>query len=162
LARLAQPFEIDPASGEPIRLIKVSRKPQWLAGGHGLDSTLADYLRFARMLAAGGTLDGVRILGSRTVAYMSSDHLAELDIDRQHESYLPGPGYGFGLGFAVRTQAGAAPMPGSIGDYSWSGLAGTYFWVDPKEDLIVIHMMQAPGQGERYRHMLRNLVYAAL
>ena len=159
--RLAQASTHDPASGERIRLVNVSRKPVWLAGGHGLVSTLGDYLRFARMLAEGGTLDGIRILGKATVAYMTSDHLDGLPVDRQHPSYLPGPGYGFGLGFAVRTELGNAPMPGSVGDYGWSGMAGTYFWVDPARELVAIWMMQAPAMAEQARRRFRNMVYAA-
>jgi CubicO group peptidase (beta-lactamase class C family) len=76
--------------------------------------------------------------------------------------FLPGPGYGFGLGFAVRIAAGDAIVPGSPGDYNWSGLAGTYFWVDPVENLVAIWLMQAPEQRAHYRQLFRNLVYAAL
>lgn len=159
--RVAEPFALDPDSGQPIRLLNVRRKPGFLSGGGGMVSTLPDYLRFARMLASGGTLDGVEILSPQTVALMTADHLADLPGAKSGPSYLPGPGYGFGLGFAVRTHA-AALTPGSIGDFNWSGLGGTYFWIDPQQDLIAIWMMQAPEQRAHYRQLFRNLVYAAL
>jgi CubicO group peptidase (beta-lactamase class C family) len=76
--------------------------------------------------------------------------------------YLPGPGYGFGLGFAVRKENGVATVPGSVGDYSWGGAGGTAFWIDPKEDLIVVYAMQSPSQRIPYRQVLRDLVYAAI
>jgi CubicO group peptidase (beta-lactamase class C family) len=76
--------------------------------------------------------------------------------------YIPGPGYGFGLGFAVRTEPGVALQLGSVGEYTWSGAGGTTFWVDPKEDLFVVFMMQSPSQRVRYRVALRNMIYGAL
>ena len=72
------------------------------------------------------------------------------------------PGHGFGLGFAVRTQPGMAPFPGSVGSYYWGGAAGTTFWVDPAERLYAVLMIQAPVQREHYRVLFRDLVYAAL
>jgi CubicO group peptidase (beta-lactamase class C family) len=93
---------------------------------------------------------------------MTSDHLVELPLAKSGLSYLPGPGYGFGLGFGVRTDAGAAVMPGSVGDFTWSGLAGTYFWIDPAEDMLAIFLMQAPEQRNHYRQLYRALVYAAM
>ena len=125
-------------------------------------STLRDYFRFAQMLANGGELDGVRLLSRKMLSFMTSDHLVGLPHARTGLSYLPGPSYGFGLGFSVRTHEGGALMPGSVGDFTWSGLAGTYFWIDPAEDLLAIFMMQAPEQRTHYRQLFRNLVYAAL
>ena len=75
--------------------------------------------------------------------------------------YIPGPGYGFGLGFAVRLVGGEASNAGSVGDYSWGGLAGTYFWNDPQENMTAIWMMQGPYQREYYRSLFKNLVYGA-
>ena len=160
--RLAEAFATDPDSGAAIRLINVRSKPDFLSGGGGMVSTARDYLRFARMLARHGTLDGVRILSRKTVQYMTSDHLGDLPGARSTPDFLPGPGYGFGLGFAVRIAEGNAIVPGSLGDYNWSGLAGTYFWIDPAEDLVAIWLMQAPEQRAHYRQLFRNLVYAAL
>jgi CubicO group peptidase (beta-lactamase class C family) len=123
-------------------------------------STAADYVRFAQMLLNGGELDGVRIVSRKTIEYMTADHTTEGM--RKGPAYSPGPGYGFGLGFAVRTDTGVAGVPGSVGDYNWSGLGGTTFWVDPKENLIAVWMMQAPGPRVYYRQLFKNLVYPAL
>jgi CubicO group peptidase (beta-lactamase class C family) len=71
-------------------------------------------------------------------------------------------GYGFGLGFAVRTDAGRCPLPGSVGEYFWGGVLGTSFWIDPVEQLVVVAMMLAPERRLYYRHLLRPLVYGAL
>ncbi len=160
--RVAEAHDKDPDTGLPIKLIDVRRKPDFLSGGGGMVSTAHDYLRFARMLANRGTLDGVRILSRKTVQYMTSDHLGDLPGARMTPDFLPGPGYGFGLGFAVRIAGGDAIVPGSTGDYNWSGLAGTYFWVDPSENLVAVWLMQAPEQRAHYRQLFRNLVYAAL
>ncbi|OWW20669.1 serine hydrolase domain-containing protein [Noviherbaspirillum denitrificans] len=159
--RLAEAFATDPVNGTAVKLNQPRRKPNFLGGGGGMMSTLHDYFRFAQMLANGGELDGVRLLSRKTLALMTSDHLADLPLARSGLSYLPGPGYGFGLGFSVRTHPGGAVMPGSVGDYSWSGLAGTYFWIDPAEDMLAIFMMQAPEQRTHFRQLFRNLVYAA-
>jgi CubicO group peptidase (beta-lactamase class C family) len=160
--RIAEAFDTDPDSGVEVKLLNVRSKPAFLSGGGGMVSTAHDYLRFARMLANHGTLDGVRILSRKTVQYMTSDHLGDLPGARMTPDFLPGPGYGFGLGFAVRIADGDAIVPGSLGDYNWSGLAGTYFWVDPAENLVAIWLMQAPEQRAHYRQLFRNLVYAAL
>ncbi|WP_418316842.1 serine hydrolase domain-containing protein [Piscinibacter sakaiensis] len=166
LHRVAQPFANDPQSGEPIRLINVAKPPVFESGGGGLVSTAADYLRFARMVLGGGTLAGKRLLSRKTVELMTSDHLgADLirasRVPGASNGYLPGPGYGFGLGFAVRIAAGEAGVPGSIGDHHWSGMAGTYFWIDPAEELIAIWLMQAPEQRQACWAMFKNLVYGA-
>ena len=159
-ARIAEPFKEDPDTKQPIRLLDITKPPKYLSGGGGMVSTAADYVRFAQMLLNGGELDGVRILSRKSIEYMTADHTPEAM--RKGPAYLPGPGYGFGLGFAVRTDNGVAATPGSAGDYNWGGLGGTYFWVDPKEKLIAIWMMQAPGQRTHYRQIFRSLVYPAL
>jgi CubicO group peptidase (beta-lactamase class C family) len=148
LARLAEPF----AGGSPM--LDVTKKPAYLAGGQGLVGTAADYLRFAQMLLNGGELDGQRLLAKKTVAYMTSDHLGAIR--------GPTPGYGFGLGFTVRLADGQSPIAGSAGDYNWAGLGGTYFWVDPKERLVAVWMMQNIPLRTHYRNLYRNLVYGAL
>jgi CubicO group peptidase (beta-lactamase class C family) len=154
LPRLAEAFAKDPDSGAALNLLNVSAPPKYLAGGQGLVSTAADYLRFAQMLLNGGELGGVRLLSRKTVEYMSSDHLGAMR--------GPGPGYGFGLGFAVRLANGVSSTEGSAGDYNWAGLGGTYFWVDPKERLVAVWMMQAPNQRNYYRELFRNMVYGAM
>jgi len=132
------------------------------SAGGGLVSTAADYARFLRMLLAGGRIEDRRLLSPATVALMTADHLGR-GLGRT-VYYPPGPGYGFGLGFAVRTEAGEAPFPGSVGDFFWSGVGGTYFFVDPVLDLFAIIMLQtsSPEQRRHYRTLLRNMVYAAL
>jgi CubicO group peptidase (beta-lactamase class C family) len=158
--RLAEPFEKDPDTGEPVRLFDNRIAPGFEMGGSGLVSTIDDYARFAQMLLLGGALEGVSILGKKTVAFMTSDHLGpEMRLGSPH--LLP-PGHGFGLGFAVRRETGMAPSPGTIGEFYWSGLAGTAFWVAPREDLFAILMIQAQGQREYYRALFRNLVHAAM
>jgi CubicO group peptidase (beta-lactamase class C family) len=112
------------------------------------------------MLLNGGVLDGRRILSPATVAYMTADHLGSAVAPGQ--LYLPGVGFGFGLGFAVRREAGVSPLAGSVGEYFWGGAGGTYFWVDPKEALFVVFMMQSPKQRVPYRSLLKSLVYGAL
>jgi CubicO group peptidase (beta-lactamase class C family) len=111
------------------------------------------------MLLNGGTLDGVRIIGRKTLRVMASNHLAASV--KIGGTLLP-PGHGFGLGFAVRTDEGMAPFAGSVGQFFWSGMAGTFFWIDPAEELFVVFMSQGPGQREHLRTLLRSLVYAAV
>ncbi|MGA0598578.1 serine hydrolase domain-containing protein [Enterovirga sp. CN4-39] len=158
-ARIAEAFPTDPETGEPQALLDVAKEVAMENGGGGLASTASDYARFLHMLLSGGQLDGVRFLSPRTLAYMTADHLGpEIRI---MPDILP-EGYGFGLGFAVRRQDGIASFPGSAGDYYWEGLGGTSFWVDPREELYGLIMVQAPGRREHYRRMLRQLVYAAI
>ena len=164
-ARLAEPLATDPATGSPNLLIDVSAPPANDSGGAGAVSTAADYLRFTQMLLNGGELDGVRILSPTTVRLMASDHLG----DRTEAPVTPGelligtPGYTFGLGFAVREEAGIAGVPGSEGEYMWAGYAGTYFWIDPEEELTAVLMTQAPGPSRPYyRRLIKQLVYQAI
>jgi CubicO group peptidase (beta-lactamase class C family) len=118
-----------------------------------------DYARFCQMLLNGGALDGNRIIGRKTLQLMASDHLGA---NVRVQGTLVPPGHSFGLGFAVRTQEGMAPFAGSLGQFFWSGMAGTFFWIDPKEDLFAVFMSQGPGQREYFRTLLRSLVYAAV
>ncbi len=158
-ARIAEPFAHDPDGGIPMRLIEPRETPALHSGGGGLMSTAADYARFLQFMLNKGELGGVRLLGPRTVDFMTADHLGP--IPGNDPSLLP-PGHGFGLGFAVRTAAGLAPMPGSVGTYHWSGIGGTSFFVDPAEQLFGIFLAQAPNQREHYRATFRTLAYAAL
>ena len=156
--RIAEPFPIDPESGAAVRLGDARRPRRLESGGGGLQSTAADYARFLRMLLAGGSLDGVRLLGPKTVEFMTADHLGTIPNVCPE---LPA-GYGFGLGFAVKLATGVTPVPGSIGTYGWGGIAGTLFFVDPKERLIALLMFQAPGQRPAIQERFRNMVYAAI
>jgi len=133
---------------------------KWESGGGGMVSTAIDYARFCQMLLNGGTLDGKRILGPKTAAYMTTDHLGSAIATTP--LYLPGAGFGFGLGFAVRKDAGVSPYAGSVGEFNWGGAGGTYFWVDSKEDLFVVFMMQSPKQRVYYRGVLKDMIYAAV
>jgi len=157
--RLAEPFPTDPWSGEKVQLFNMLDKPAMESGGGGLVSTTMDYARFCQMLLDGGTLDGTRLIGRKTLELMASDHLGP---SVAIKGTLLTPGHGFGLGFAVRTQQGIASFPGSIGQFFWSGMGGTFFWIDPKEELFAIFMSQGPGQREYTRTLVRNLVYAAV
>lgn len=160
--RIAEAFDTDPVTGAAVRLNQPRRRPALFGGGGGLMSTAHDYMQFARMLAGEGILDGTRVIGRKTLQLMTADHLGELPAARSGLNFLPGPGYGFGLGFAVRLGQGDAVIPGTPGDYTWSGLAGTYFWVDPREELAAVLLMQAPEQRTYYRQLFRHMVYAAL
>jgi CubicO group peptidase (beta-lactamase class C family) len=158
-SRIAEPFAKDPDSGEAVRLLDIRRPARFESGGGGLVSTLPDYARFLDMLAAGGTCEGQRLLARKTIDLMRSDHLGP---NVRRGSELLQPGHGFGLGFAVRTESGMSVMPGSVGLYFWGGIAGTTFWIDPKEELYAMMLVQAPGQRDYYRALFRTLVYGAL
>jgi len=158
--RIAEPLPNDRSVGGGTPMGDPRVEGKWEAGGQGMMSTALDYARFLQMLLNEGTLDGKRILGPKTVAYMTTDHLSEPM--RSGPYYLPGPGYGFGLGFAVRRDLGGPSVNGSVGDYNWGGAGGTGFWVDPKERMLVVFMMQAPSQRIRYRAIVRDMVYAAI
>jgi CubicO group peptidase (beta-lactamase class C family) len=165
LARVAEAFDKDPLTGTAIRLIDVSKEPANDSAGAGGVGTASDYLRFSQMLANGGVLDGQRVLSRTTVRLMTSDHLGS----RIAIAPTPGGGvlgastYTFGLGFAVRPSDGIAPVPGTTGDFNWGGYAGTRFWVDPKEQLVGVFMVQSAGALRAYhRELFRQLVYQAI
>lgn len=144
LDRFATLYQPDEKNGNRIKLLEAAsaesgfvREPHvYFSGAGGLVSTAADYLRFQQMLLNGGELDGARILGRKTVELMTVSHTGEIPI------WLSGPGYGFGLGFRVVRDVGLTGMIGSIGEFSWGGAYCTYFWVDPKEELIGVFMTQ--------------------
>jgi CubicO group peptidase (beta-lactamase class C family) len=157
--RLAEPFSYDALRTARIDLVEWSAPPPFEMAGGGLVSTIGDYARFLAMVACGGALDGARILGPRTLAYMASDHLGA-EIDRRNPFLAPGHGYG--LGFAVRAEAGVAPTTGSIGEFSWGGVSGVAFWVSPRDALFAIVMTHAPDHYLRFRQVFRNAVNAAI
>jgi CubicO group peptidase (beta-lactamase class C family) len=163
--RYAHALALDPLTGAKQYVHHAhAHEPKWQSGGGGGLSSVGDYLRFADMLRGHGTAGGKQLLGRGTVKLMTADHLPAGLGARIADSMDPAAaGYGFGLGFAVRLSDGVAAMAGSKGDYYWSGVYGTYFWVDPIEDLVCVFMAAAPGLIRlRYRQMLRNLVYQAL
>jgi len=165
MPRLAESLEKDRFAGRGFTLIDVSAQPLNDSGGAGGVSTAADYLRFCQMLMNGGVLDGQRVLSRTTVKLMTSDHLGSFIIQTPQpgELLLGTKGYSFGLGFAVRTGDGVAGVPGSAGEFMWAGYAGTYFWVDPKEQLTAVLMTQAASPQRAYfRKMVKQLVYQAI
>ncbi len=159
--RIAEPMPgdrlISPVAGirDPIGPRK------WESGGAGMVGTIGDYARFCQMLLNGGTLDGKRYLKSGTVALMTSDHIGPETKIARDQFYFPGATSGFGLGFAVRT---AEPPNTSwpLGEYRWDGIAGTFFFIDPKDDMFVIFMVQTPSQRGRIQLALKTLIYQAL
>ncbi len=131
------------------------------AGGHGLISTASDYLRFAQLLLNGGELDGVRLLGRKTIELMTINHVpaALLPLGMGE----PWPGFGYGLGFGVLMDLAQSGVMGSVGNFRWSGWANTHFWVDPREQLIGILMLQyIPGGAYPITDDFKTLVYQAL
>jgi CubicO group peptidase (beta-lactamase class C family) len=165
MPRRAEPLYTDRFSGNAIMVIDVSQPPNHDSGGAGAVSTAADYLRFCQMMMNGGSLDGARLLSRTTVRLMTTDHLGNFinQSPQPGELLLGVKGYSFGLGFAVRQADGVAGVPGSAGDFTWAGYAGTYFWVDPKEQVTGVLMTQAPSPQRAYfRRMLRQLVYQSI
>jgi CubicO group peptidase (beta-lactamase class C family) len=146
VARLSRP------DGSPNAAFEdPTKRPNIFSGGGGMLSTAGDYARFCQMLLNGGELDGVRILAPKTIALMTSDQLAA--VTERHTpvamslgAFGPTPemGTSFGLGFAVRVDPGRNPLPGSVGDFSWGGITGTLFWVDPQSKLLAVLMAQTP------------------
>jgi len=156
--RLAEPFAKDPLADTAVALNDVRAAVPFESGGGGLVSTAADYARFLSLMLGQGTHDGVRLAGRQTIALMTADHLGGIPAPG---TILPA-GYGFGLGFAVRRSQGVAARLGSPGQYSWSGIGGTVFFVDPAEELLAVLLVQAPGQLDYLCDLWPNLVCAAL
>jgi CubicO group peptidase (beta-lactamase class C family) len=169
--RLAAVYTPGPGDGRITRFDQFGknalRPPRFLAGGGGLISTAADYHRFTQMLLRGGELDGVRLIGSRTVRLMRRNHLpggcdlASLAYDGFSETPLDGIGYG--LGVAVVEDPVPSRLPNNAGEFYWGGLASTTFWVDPVDEITTLFFTQLiPSSAYPIRPQLRQLVYAAL
>jgi CubicO group peptidase (beta-lactamase class C family) len=169
--RLAGLYTADPRSGKATRMPSMDHfaheKPSLYSGGAGLICTADDYHRFTQMLLRGGELDGVRLLGNHTVAFMTRNHLpggADLGV------YSSGgfaetifDGIGFGLGFAVVLDPTPGRVPITEGSYYWGGLASTAFWIDPAEELTAMFFTQLiPSSQHPIRPQLRQLIYSAL
>ena len=154
LTRAAQPGPRP--NGQPMTpRFKVDDGAKFESGGGGMLSTMEDYLRFTMALANGGAFQGKRVIGKQTLAFMTADHTGA----------RPGrpPGLGFGLGFEVRTRVGDSAITGSVGEYGWAGNAGTLFWIDPKEQLIAIYMVQVSDPDRiELRNRFRTMVQAAI
>jgi CubicO group peptidase (beta-lactamase class C family) len=170
-SRLALPND-NPATGikSAQYIYDESRGTAWYSGGGGLFGTASDYVRFAQMLLNGGHLDGTQLLARKTVQLMISNHLppnlgfGTFTQELGASAPLPEYGQGYGLGVGVRNEAGRSPVPGSVGDFYWGGAFGTYFWVDPQEQLITVLMLQETDMQKRarFRPLIRNLVYPAI
>ena len=167
--RISQPDK-DPVTGQRPPMFDPATKPKRFSGGSGLVSTAGDYLRFCQPLMYGGTFGTTRLLSPSTVSLMTANALkpgigytTTISLF-QDIAPTPAMGQGFGLGFAVRTEAGQNPLPGSVGSFYWSGAFGTTFYVDPVKQLIIILLIQLPF-GPRispYRWIVRSLAYQAL
>lgn len=165
LSRLAQPLPIDPTTKQPNKMLDVSIAPANDSGGAGAVSTAGDYMNFASMMLNGGSLNNQRILSPMTVRLMSSNQLG----NRSMTPLAPGhvlmgvDGYTFGLGFMVRQDEGNSAVPGSPGEYMWAGAGGTFFWIDPKQELAVVAMSQVPGPVRPYyRRLIKEMISSAV
>jgi CubicO group peptidase (beta-lactamase class C family) len=163
-ARYANPLPADPDSGKPqARSPELTQALRFECGGGCAASTASDYLRFATMLMNGGRFGEARLLGPRTVSYMLSDQLGPGIKNLVGNADPTRADYGFGLGLAVRTTPGIVKMMGSVGQFSWPGASGTDWWVDPKEELVVVYLSAAPGPIRwHYRQKINALVYQAM
>ena len=144
MPRAAEPWQRPDGPPMTVRF-PVGVQARYESGGGGLVGSTLDYLRFSTMLLNGGELNGVRLLGRKTVEFMTADHMGAIPIEA--------PGLGFGLGVQVRREAGIAALPGTAGEYGWAGNGGTLFWVDPRERMIALYMVQV---SDFDRVMLRN------
>ena len=162
LGRMSALYRPDEGGGlafldRPTPDSRSAQEPTYFSGAGGLVSTARDYFRFQQMMLNGGELEGVRILGRKTIELMTLNHIGD------NEVWLVGPGYGFGLGYAVVQDPGAAAMPYSVGSYFWWGAFNTTFWVDPEEELIGILMTQLrPYTHLNIRQDLATLAYQAI
>jgi CubicO group peptidase (beta-lactamase class C family) len=153
LGRAAQPWQ-RPGGPPMTRRFAVGEPARYQSGGGGLVGSTLDYLRFSTMLLNGGELHGKRLLGRKTVEFMTSDHLGTIPIKA--------PGLGFGLGFQVRRATGVARLPGTPGEYGWAGNGGTLFWIDPQERLIALYMVQVSDYDRvLLRDQFRTMLQAA-
>ena len=165
LSRLAQALPIDPTTKQPNKMLDVTIAPANDSGGAGAVSTAGDYMNFVSMMLNGGSLNNQRILSPMTVKLMSSNQLG----NRSTTPLTPGQllmgvdGYTFGLGFMVRQDDGNSAVQGSPGEYLWAGASGTFFWIDPKEELAVVAMSQVPGPiRPYYRRMIKEMISSAV
>jgi CubicO group peptidase (beta-lactamase class C family) len=161
--RFAQPLAKDPVNGQAQSFPDPTRVKGMDCGGACAYSTAADYIRFAELLRKKGVFEGKRILGRKTVEYMTANQLGpEVNIE-QLRQYPNINGYGFGLSVAVRRETGVAGIMGTPGDFHWGGANGTFFWVDPREELSVVLMAAAPGAMRlQLRQVITTVVLQAL
>ncbi|MGY3074435.1 CubicO group peptidase (beta-lactamase class C family) [Bradyrhizobium sp. LM6.10] len=159
--RIAEPMPEDRNINPTMQVRDIKQPAKWESGGGGMVGTVGDYARFAQMLLNGGTYDGRRYLKPETIALMASDHIGPETKVARDQNYYPGGSSGFGLGFAVRTSV----PPGTswpLGEYRWDGVGGTFFFIDPEDDLFGIFMVQTPSQRGRIQLALKTLIYQAM
>ncbi|RXG95953.1 class A beta-lactamase-related serine hydrolase [Bradyrhizobium zhanjiangense] len=159
--RVAEPMPEDRNINPTTPVRDIRRPSKWESGGGGMVGTIGDYARFAQMLLNGGIYEGRRYLKPETIALMASDHIGPETKIARDQNYYPGDSSGFGLGFAVRT----AVPPGTawpLGEYRWDGVGGTFFFIDPEDDLFGIFMVQTPSQRGRIQLALKTLIYQAM
>jgi CubicO group peptidase (beta-lactamase class C family) len=151
-------------------MFDAAQKPKWFSGGDGAVSTASDYLLFCQMLLHDRNVGSIRLLSPSTVNLMTSNALhpgiryaAAAQTRFNDIGPTPAMGQGFGFGFAVRTEKGGNSLPGSVGSFYWTGAYGTTFYIDPKQQLVIIMMIQVPGPANvQYRHTVRHLAYQAI
>jgi CubicO group peptidase (beta-lactamase class C family) len=169
--RFAACYSADPQGGMTLQDDPTTSSflsmPSFISGGGGLCSTVADYLTFCRALLNRGELGGVRLIGPKTLALMTSNHLPGgrtlPEMSRSMFSEANYNGIGFGLGWSVTMDPAQTLIPGSAGEFAWGGAATTSFWIDPAEELIAIFMTQVmPSSTYPIRRELRTMVYAAI
>ncbi|MDH2345246.1 serine hydrolase [Bradyrhizobium sp. SSUT18] len=159
--RIAEPMPEDRNINPTTQVRDIRRPATWESGGGGMVGTVGDYARFAQMLLNGGTYDGRRYLKPETIALMASDHIGPETKIARDQNYYPGGSSGFGLGFAVRTSVPPATS-WPLGEYRWDGVGGTFFFIDPEDDLFGVFMVQTPSQRGRIQLALKTLIYQAM
>ena len=159
--RIAEPMPNDRAISSTTRLRDVMAPRKVQSGGAGMVGTIVDYARFCQMLLNGGTYQGRTYLKPATIALMASDHIGPETRIGRGDAYYPGDTSGFGLGFAVRT-AVPANTEWPLGEYRWDGVGGTFFFIDPVDDMFVIFMVQTPSERGRIQLELKTLIYQAM
>ncbi|MEN3348052.1 MAG: hypothetical protein V7632_1687, partial [Bradyrhizobium sp.] len=158
---IAEPMPKDRVISPVAEIRDIKQPLRWESGGGGMVGTISDYARFSQMLLNGGSYDGRRYLKADTIALMASDHIGPETGVVRDQNFYPGPNSGFGLGFAVRT---SVPQNTNwpLGEYRWDGVGGTFFFIDPEDDLFGIMMMQTPTQRGRIQQELKTLIYRAM
>jgi len=159
--RIAEPMPDDRNISPTTQVRDIRRPSKSESGGSGMVGTIGDYARFTQMLLNGGTYQGRRYLRPETISLMASDHVGPETKIVRDQNYFPGGSSGFGLGFAVRT---SVPEGTSwpLGEYRWDGVGGTFFFIDPEDDLFGIFMVQTPSQRGRIQLALKTLIYQAM
>jgi CubicO group peptidase (beta-lactamase class C family) len=158
---IAKPLPRDRFDRPLVSIRDPTMPRRWESGGAGLVSTIGDYARFTEMLLNGGTLDGRRYLKAETVALMATDQIGPETGIVHDPFYFPGPTSGFGLGFAVRTSP-PANTTWPLGEYRWDGAAGSFYFIDPVDDLFAVFMVHARSQGGRIQLALKTMMYEAM